>query len=200
MIKIEPNFIMRGRLYPLEHTQLCQRVNTDFHSFLSDIPMLASAELYAGKLCAALNRQHPRDLFDVKLLLENEGITDEIRHAFVVYLAGDNRPMYEMLSPNRLDIRDLFEREFRKMTEIDVSLDNLLEVREQMIAHLNCAMTTDERQFLLSVKQGAPEYALMPFENLDQFPSLQWKTINVRRMARKKHQAMLSKLRDVLEI
>lgn len=31
-------------------------------------------DLYGDKLCAALDRQHPRDLFDVKLLLDQDGL------------------------------------------------------------------------------------------------------------------------------
>ncbi|MFB3079791.1 MAG: nucleotidyl transferase AbiEii/AbiGii toxin family protein, partial [Lysobacterales bacterium] len=62
---------------------------------------LGVADLYGGKLCAALDRQHPRDIFDVKILMENEGITDEIRTAFVVYLASHDRPMSELLDPNK---------------------------------------------------------------------------------------------------
>lgn len=42
------------------------------------------AQLYGGKLCAALDRQHPGDLFAVKLLLENEGFTGEIKQGFIV--------------------------------------------------------------------------------------------------------------------
>ena len=117
MVKIEPSFIMRGTLYPTVEASLCQRVNTEFNMFLDKVPLLAQPEIYAGKLCAALNRQHPRDLFDVKLLLENGGITDEIRQAFVVYLACDTRPIHELLNPNLLDIHAVYQREFIQMTD-----------------------------------------------------------------------------------
>ena len=40
--------------------------------------MLSTSEIYAGKICAALNRQHPRDLFDVRGLLNDQGITESI--------------------------------------------------------------------------------------------------------------------------
>ena len=65
------------------------------------IRTLSLAELYGGKLCAALDRQHPRDLFDVHGLFQAEGITDEIRRAFVIFLASHDRPMSELLNPNR---------------------------------------------------------------------------------------------------
>ncbi len=60
-------------------------------------------------MVAALDRQHPRDLFDVSALLANEGLTDALRTAFVVYLISHNRPAVELLAPGRLDI----EAEFR---------------------------------------------------------------------------------------
>jgi nucleotidyltransferase AbiEii toxin of type IV toxin-antitoxin system len=43
--------------------------------------------MYAGKLCAALDRQHPRDLFDVMLLQKAEGIDRALFDVFLVYLA-----------------------------------------------------------------------------------------------------------------
>jgi predicted nucleotidyltransferase component of viral defense system len=38
----------------------------------------------AGKLHAAVDRQHPRDLFDVKLLYANAGFTDALFRTFLV--------------------------------------------------------------------------------------------------------------------
>ncbi len=200
MIKIEPNFIMRGTLYPIEYGKLCGNINTEFDSFLDQMPMVSTPELYAGKLCAALNRQHPRDLFDLKLLYENGGITDKIRQAFVVYLASNPRPIHELLSPNRLDIQQVFEREFLQMTASNVSLNDLLEIREEVISKINEDMTENERRFLLSVKQGKPAYELMPFNNLDQLPSLKWKLINVLKMDKRKRATMIDKLKAVLQV
>ncbi len=200
MIKIEPNFIMRGTLYPVEYGRLCKNINTDFDAFLDHMPLVSTAELYAGKLCAALNRQHPRDLFDLKLLYENGGITDKIRQAFVIYLASNPRPIHELLSPNRLDINQVFDREFSQMTASNINLNDLLEIREEVISNINEKLTENERQFLLAVKQGKPEYALMPFDNLDQLPSLKWKVINVNKMDKKKREIMVDKLKETLKI
>ena len=36
----------------------------------------AFKDLYAGKLRAPRSRRHPRDLFDLKLFYDNEGLTD----------------------------------------------------------------------------------------------------------------------------
>ncbi|QLH42449.1 MAG: nucleotidyl transferase AbiEii/AbiGii toxin family protein [Coxiellaceae bacterium] len=200
MIKIEPNFIARGTLYPIVEGTLCKKINQQFDAFLDKVPLMVTWELYAGKLCAALNRQHPRDLFDIKLLLENGGIIDAIRQAFVIYLASDVRPLHELLSPNRITIEQLFHREFSRMTAVDVTLEQLLDVREKMISFLNNSLTINERLFLLSVKQGEPQFDLMPFQHLDQWPSLKWKVMNINRMDKKKRQLMLDKLKATLKM
>lgn len=68
--------------------------------------LLDRSELYAGKLCAALDRQHPRDLYDVKALLDEDGIDTRLMDAFVVYLISGNRPIGEMLAPNFVPLAD----------------------------------------------------------------------------------------------
>ncbi|HEY5042954.1 MAG TPA: nucleotidyl transferase AbiEii/AbiGii toxin family protein [Verrucomicrobiae bacterium] len=42
-----------------------------------------------------MDRQHPRDLFDVHRLFERDGLTSEVVECFVCYLAGHNRPVHE---------------------------------------------------------------------------------------------------------
>jgi len=98
-ITIEPNEVIRGTVFPCDERSLVRDAE-DLFELSVTVRSLSIADLYGGKLCAALDRQHPRDLFDVKLLLEGGGILDEIRKAFVVYLASHNRPMNELLNPN----------------------------------------------------------------------------------------------------
>jgi hypothetical protein len=71
--------------------------------------------MYGGKLAAAMDRQHPRDLFDVLQLFANEEITAGIRRAFVIYLACHNRPVHEVLFPSLRDIREEYEHNFKGM-------------------------------------------------------------------------------------
>jgi len=102
----------------------------------AEIQVVSFADLYAGKLVAALDRQHPRDLFDVRDLLVNEGISEDIRKAFVVYILSHNRPMAELLAPARLDIEQEFARGFEGVTEKPVTNGDLLGTREAFIADL----------------------------------------------------------------
>ncbi len=78
LIKIEPNFVIRGAVQVPVGRDLCPKAKEEFGMSVG-IKTLANADLFGGKICAALDRQHPRDFFDIKILLENEGITPEIR-------------------------------------------------------------------------------------------------------------------------
>jgi predicted nucleotidyltransferase component of viral defense system len=196
-VKIEPNMILRGSVYPPEERDLCLTVQEHFTAS-ANAQTLSVADLYGGKLCAALDRQHPRDLFDVKLLLDDTGITADIRRAFVVYLAGHNRPMSELLAPKPQDIKKLYEDQFVGMTRKDVSLDALLEVQHRLADIVVHALDDVEKEFLLSIKHGKPKWDLLEIDHLDQLPSIRWKLINIRKMDRAKHKAALDRLIKVL--
>lgn len=134
-IKIEPNEVIRGSVFAVEERELSKSAENAFELSVA-ARTLSVADLYGGKLCAALDRQHPRDLFDVMVLLANEGITDEIRKAFVVYLASHDRPISELLDPTRKDIRRIYESEFAGMTVEEVKYEALITAREALIGTL----------------------------------------------------------------
>ncbi len=196
-IKIEPNLILRRTIYPSQSMDLCRAAQEHFGVFVSVLAS-STADLYGGKLCAALDRQHPRDLFDVKLLLDHGGITPEIRRAFVVYLAGHNRPMNELLSPNILDITGLYQSQFTGMTQEEVSLQELQQLQKDLPVTLVQSLDEDEREFLLSLKRGEPEWNRLGFENLNQFPALQWKLVNIQSMSPEKRQKEYARLNVIL--
>jgi len=197
-VKIEPNFILRGVLFPVGRMRLTKSAESTFGLSLSDIPVLNIAEIYAGKICAALDRQHPRDLFDVKLLYENEGITREIVQSFVIYLASHNGAMHELLNPNMQDIASIFNQEFLGMTNSSVELEDLLRVRDRLVSDVRSNLTDNDKEFLVSIKSCKPRYDLMPFENLHLMPALKWKLHNIHRMEYAKRQEQMDLLKRVL--
>ena len=77
------------------------------------LPVLSNSELYGSKLVAALDRQHPRDFFDVHGMYQDSGLTGEIVECFVSYLAGHNRPVHEVLFSRDLDMTPAFESDFQ---------------------------------------------------------------------------------------
>lgn len=73
-VQIETTPVMRGTVHPVRTKRVQTAVEQAFG--FAEMQVLDFADLYAGKLCAALSRQHPRDLFDVQPLLD-EGQFDE---------------------------------------------------------------------------------------------------------------------------
>lgn len=198
-IVIEPNLILRGLVYPIQKMNVASAVEIQFKVFVSDVPIASVNDVYAGKICAALDRQHPRDLFDVKLLLE-DGITTEIKKAFLVYLVSNNRPMHELLKPHRLDRRQAFEDEFIGMTNIDISYEALEETREALIIAVNQTLNKEDKEFLLSVKNGKPNWEKLGLPHVEHFPGIKWKLLNISRMEKEKHRIAIEKLERVLHI
>jgi predicted nucleotidyltransferase component of viral defense system len=169
-IKVEANFLFTGSIFPSEQRELCQTAQTDLELSV-EANVLSVSELYGGKLCAAFDRQHPRDLFDIKLLLENEGITDEIRKSFIVYLVSHGRSMAEILDPNFIDLEKPFRSEFIGMTARPVLLEELEEARKRMLRTLRHGMTDKEREFIFSIKKGKPDWSLIELGGVDRLPA-----------------------------
>jgi predicted nucleotidyltransferase component of viral defense system len=180
-VKIEVNFVMRGTVNPVRMPSLTPRAREALQADL-EIPVVSLEDMYGGKLVAAMDRQHPRDLFDVLQLFAHEGITAGIRRAFVVYLASHNRPVHEVLFPSLRDIRQEFERNFAGMTAERVELNALLAARERMMRELQQGLNADERKFLLSLVVAEPEWSLLGVPHLDQLPGPRWKLQNVEKL------------------
>jgi predicted nucleotidyltransferase component of viral defense system len=198
LVKIEPNLIKRGTLLPPELLDLCPRAQ-DTYEMYTEVRTVALPELYAGKICAALDRQHPRDFYDVKILMENEGITEDIRKAFIVYLAGHNRPMHELLAPNKVDIADAFKNQFSGMTREDVSLEDLVGIQERLPEIIGASLDGDDKDFLLSLKRGEPEWELLRWPEAAELPAIKWKLINIGRIDSGKSAEQLTTLERVLD-
>ncbi|MDQ7818429.1 MAG: nucleotidyl transferase AbiEii/AbiGii toxin family protein [Melioribacteraceae bacterium] len=174
IVKVEVNTTIRGTVYqPVEYL-LCKKAIELFEMSVVT-KSLVLEELFAGKICAALDRQHPRDLYDIKLLFQQEGISEKTRKAFIVYLISHNRPIVELLNPNLSDIRSIYEQEFFGMTQEEVSLEDLLLVRETLITEIKKSLTEDEKKFLISFKSLQPEWSLLGLPGIDILPAVKWK-------------------------
>lgn len=198
-IKIELSPVIRGTVFAETRMEICPEAERDFGYV--EMQVASHPDLYAGKLCAALDRQHPRDLFDVKFLLDNEGLTNDLRKTFLVFLISHQRPMSELLDPHRKDIREVYEAEFRRMATIDVPLEELETTREILIERIHTDMTSDERRFIASFKGRNPEWKLLGMDekvNISALPSVQWKLYNLQQMPDKKHGQALDKLKKIL--
>lgn len=195
-IKIELSPILRGTVYEPEMRGVCDKVEEEFG--FAEIQVVHPADLYAGKMCAALDRQHPRDLYDILLLLKDNGIDEELRKAFIVYLISHPRPIAELLQPGVKDISATYHGEFEHMTEDQVSKNKLEEALRQLIEIINSGLTENERKFLLSFKQKNPDWDLFGLPGVEELPAVKWKQQNLEKMPTKKHEAAWRKLESVL--
>jgi predicted nucleotidyltransferase component of viral defense system len=180
-VKVEVNHVFRGAVLPVENRELSPKAQELFQTRLQ-IPVLHTAELYGSKLVAAMDRQHPRDLFDVLSLYAGEGLSAEMIECFVCYVAGHNRPVHEVLSGNRLNIEPAFVNEFAGMADSAVALLDLIEVREKLFTDLPRRLSAQHRQFLLGLVNAAPDWSLMTCPHLAALPAIAWRLTNLRKL------------------
>ena len=195
-IKVEVSPVLRGSMMPAVQMAISDSVADQFGYVETQV--LAADELYAGKLVAALDRQHPRDLFDVMQLLAGGGITPALMECFLVYLVSSNRPMAELLDPNPLPLQPVFDQQFKGMTLREVTVEELNQARARMTQEIGQQLTGDQRAFLLSFKSGDPQWDLLEHAIASDLPAVQWKLRNIRNMSPTRRAQALSRLEEVL--
>ncbi len=195
-IKIEVTPVLRGTVFPPEQRDVSPAVEDAFG--FARMNVVSFADLFGGKLVAAFDRQHPRDLFDVRDLLANEGIDQALRCAFIVYLLCHNRPVAEVLSLRPKDIALEFSRGFAGMTDAPVSLEELLAARSAMKSAMVDSMPDDHRRFLISFEKGEPDWSQLGVDGVANLPAVQWREQNLASLPTKRRQQLVTSLEDVL--
>lgn len=198
-VKIETNGIFRGTVLPIEDRALSNAAIKHHGVENFTVKCSSLADIYAGKFCAALTRQHPRDLFDVKHFFEQYEISDELRQVFVAYLCSDRRPFHEILFPNvKTDQARVFENEFIGMTDENITYEELIPFVNYLSSLIRDNLKPNEVQFILSMASGEPDWEELPYPHLKNMPSLQWKLMNIRNMEPSKRKKSYNQLKEVL--
>lgn len=196
-IKLEVSKIGRGAYAPTEVRVLCEKAQEEYNAFC-EIAVVPLGQLYGGKICAALDRQHPRDLFDVKYLLATEGMTEEIKTGFIFCLLGAKRPISELLAPNFIDQKSALENQFMGMTEEEFSYEEYESIKAQLVKEITAVLDDSDRDFLLAFKDTSPIWDRYPFGG---FPSIKRKVqllLDLKEKKPEKHATLLQKLSSVL--
>jgi hypothetical protein len=136
----------------------------------------------------------------VRDLFAKEGIDDKVRKAFIVYLLSHDRPMAEVLAPQRLDISAEYQRGFEGMVDEPVPPDELLKAREDLITEIVGRMPEQHKRFLISVKRGEPDWALLDLPSAKDLPAVQWKLENLAKLSDEKRAQLLTRLNTSLQI
>jgi len=195
-VKIEVTPVLRGTVYEPVTRAIQPQVEARFG--FAEVTVLSFNDLYAGKLCATLDRQHPRDLYDTLILLDNEGISRDLMRAFIVYLLGHNRPIAELLAPRAKSLSEVYASEFTGMAIDEVGVKVLEDTLPRLVDTLRASLTDEDRAFLLSFKEGIPDWEHLELPHIKLLPSIRWKLMNLERMNKRKRGEAITKLEAVL--
>lgn len=178
LVKVEVNQIMRGAISPAMPLSLSQTAQKEFEAYC-EMPVVPIGQLHGGKICAALDRQHPRDVFDVKHILQNEGFTKEIKTGLLYALLSSARPLHELLNPHLKDQRDAMENQFDGMTNESFTYEDFEATRVQLVKTIQENLTEEDIAFLLAFNRLKPDWTMHDYQN---FPSVRWKIQNLERL------------------
>lgn len=195
-IKIEASPVTRGSVREPGIREVKESVQEQFG--FAECRVVHPDDLYAGKLCAALDRQHPRDFFDVKCLMDAEGISDELLEVFIVYLISSNQPIAKLLAPSLINLEEAYQRQFAGMTREPVTLKELEATRIALIDEIHHRLSDTHRQFLIGFKEGTPDWGLLDIKGVKELPSVRWKMINLDKMSADARREAVAKLHEVL--
>ena len=198
-VKVEVNQTKRGVVGgELMHLPLCEKAQDEFQVYcIADIVPVSL--LYGGKVAAALSRQHPRDLFDVKYMTVP---LNDCREGLIFCLLGSDRPIHESFAPTLIDQREALANQFVGMTETSFTYEEFEETRNRLIADVNSLLTDADRRFLVSFEYGEPEWDGYEFAHFKDFPSVKWKLLNLQKLADLNHEKLKNeaeRLRDLIE-
>ena len=193
-IKLEVNGTKRGVIEPPVVMQLCESAKEAFH--LNCYANIVSwSQLFGGKICAALSRQHPRDLFDCRRITAEE--FESVKPGFMLCLLGSDKPIVESFAPNPIDQSEAIENQFNGMTDTPFSYQDYEEARSRLIEIVNDGLTEDDKKFLISFEKGNPDWSKCCAGNLEAYPSVKWKLQNIDSLKKKnpkKHKDGIDKL------
>ena len=196
-VQIETTPVMRGTVHSVRSMVVRPRVEEAFG--FAEVQVLDFADLYAGKLAAALSRQHPRDLFDVGLLLQDERANEVLWRTFLVYLTCSPKPAWEMLAPRvPADFEAIFEAHFKGMTTEPIEVGALLESRERLLSRVAAWLDEPSRAFLQSVEDEQPDFGLIGLAHAADLPGVRRKLHNLAQRTAAKRAADRAQLVDAL--
>jgi len=168
----------RGTLGSCPEMPLCRKAQEEFDAFCV-VRIVPFEQLYGGKICAALDRQHPRDLFDVKYLLENEGFTERIKKGFIYSLVGSDRPLHEIIIPNFQDQRSALENHFAGMSAEEFTYEEYESERLKLVEAIRGNLNDEDKGLLLGFCSLEPDWNIYDFKG---YPSVEWKLRNLQKL------------------
>ncbi len=86
----------------------------------------------------------------------------------------------------------------KRATDEPVDLERLQGTLPELVIQIHKALNDDDRQFLLDLKQGNADWKKFQLPEAQMLPAIQWKLLNLERMAPGKRCKAARKLEKVL--
>ena len=83
-------------------------------------------------------------------------------------------------------MKEIYEAEFRGMTDDTVSYDDLIQARAGLLDILKRGLTKDEKEFLISFKNARPDWNLLGIGGVENLPAVRWKQMIFRKWIRQR--------------
>jgi predicted nucleotidyltransferase component of viral defense system len=199
-IKIETSPVARGTVHKPVLMPVSDAVQERFG--FAEMPVVAFEDLFAGKFHAATDRQHPRDIFDVKLLYENEGVTTDLFRTFLIYVASSGRPPHELIRPTPQPLEERFVAEFEGMTANPITVAELEKARARFFADILGRLDEPATKFLLTLHDGEPDFDSIGLPLARELPAIKWKLQNLEKLKKNnpdKHAALRKDIEGLVE-
>jgi predicted nucleotidyltransferase component of viral defense system len=199
-IKVEVNQINRGLISEPVEICLCDSAKQFANCPAFSVTTVSVGQLWGGKINAALDRQHPRDLFDVKNLFDSRGFTREVKKGFIFYMLCGKRPFHEILNPHPIDRRSVFENQFNGMANVPFTYDKYNGTLERLVSCIQKSLTDRDKEFLFAFAKGEPKWDIADY---GKYPAVKWKLLNIDRLRQTdypKFAGQVKSLEKVLEI
>ena len=178
-IKIEVNQTKRGVIGgDVVRKAVCDKAQDEFGLYC-ETDIVPMTQLYGGKIAAALSRQHPRDLFDVKYM---EYPFEQTREGLLFCLLGSDRPIHESFVPSLIDQHDALVNQFDGMSDIPFTYEEFEQTRDELTRKVDALLTPEDKSFLLSFESSEPDWEHFEFGYFQDYPSVKWKFQNLLKL------------------
>ena len=178
-IKIEVNQTKRGVIGgDVVRKAVCDKAQDEFGLYC-EATIVPMTQLYGGKIAAALSRQHPRDLFDVKYM---EYPFEQTREGLLFCLLGSDRPIHESFALSLIDQHDALVNQFDGMSDIPFTYEEFEQTRDELTRKVDALLTPEDKSFLLSFESSEPDWEHFEFGYFQDYPSVKWKLQNLLKL------------------
>lgn len=202
-IKVETNPITRGHLLETRLMDILvpDTITGNFGVELPTTPVLSRAELYGGKLVAAMSRQNPRDFYDLHKLLESDGgINHEIGAMFLVLALSAPRSIGKLLNPpSDMMTIEQYETLIEPMMIDHASHGDLCKSFNRCKIMVQQQLTPDRQEFLLSFVNLEPNWELFEYPEAQNLPAIRFRLSNLAKAAVEVRNSMVRELESIFE-